>query len=121
MKDNINPSHYKSGEIECIKAMESACINKSGIEAIYVSNVMFENNVVTILDAIKKMLFEKNIKYGNSALNPCRIFSKQNIHEQLLVRIDDKLNRIRNSSKLEDEDVISDLLGYLILLKVSKL
>ena len=40
--------------------------------------------------------------------------------EQLLVRIDDKLNRIKqgNDSLENDEDVITDLIGYLVLLKV---
>ena len=62
----------------------------------------------------------KNGKYGNSALKPARIFSKANAVEQLLVRIDDKLNRIQKGAGLigEDEDVIMDLIGYLVLLKI---
>ena len=60
--------------------------------------------------------------YGNSALDPIRIFSKANAQEQILVRIDDKLNRIKQGNDIlkEDEDVIQDLIGYLILLKVWK-
>jgi predicted RNA-binding protein associated with RNAse of E/G family len=39
--------------------------------------------------------------------------------EGLLVRIDDKLKRIKNGSlERDDEDVINDLIGYLILLKI---
>ena len=40
--------------------------------------------------------------------------------EQLLVRIDDKLNRIKKGAGLvaTDEDVIQDLIGYLVLLKI---
>ena len=71
-------------------------------------------------DNIKNLLLEKNRKYGNSALNPCRIFSRQSNIEQLLVRIDDKLNRIKNRQRDEDEDVIQDLIGYLVLLQVAK-
>jgi len=37
---------------------------------------------------------------------------------QILVRIDDKLSRMSNQD--EDEDVVSDLLGYLVLLKIAK-
>jgi hypothetical protein len=37
----------------------------------------------------------------------------------LKVRLDDKLSRIINRRDEEDEDVILDLIGYLILLKVS--
>lgn len=71
-------------------------------------------------DSIKSMLLAKNRKYGNSALNPVRIFSKASPDEAILVRLDDKLSRIKEGSTDEDEDVYLDLLGYLILLKVSK-
>lgn len=68
-------------------------------------------------EEIIAMLLEKNIAYGNSALEPIRIFSDANTREQLFVRIDDKLNRIMQGSN-DDEDVVMDLIGYLILLKV---
>ena len=71
-------------------------------------------------DEIKEMLLAKNAKYGNSAFEPCRIFSSADPEEQLLVRIDDKLSRIRNRTNDEDEDVIMDLVGYLILLMASR-
>ena len=73
-----------------------------------------------ICDDIKELLIYKNRKYGNSALKPCRVFSKSSPVEQLLVRIDDKLNRIMQGAGLlaEDEDVINDLIGYLVLLKI---
>jgi hypothetical protein len=72
-------------------------------------------------DQVKSLLLEKNAKYGNSALAPARIFSKASTIEQLLVRIDDKLNRIQKGAGLlaTDEDVIMDLIGYLVLLKVA--
>lgn len=71
-------------------------------------------------DKIKKILIEKNEKYGNSALEPVRIFSSSNSYEQLLVRIDDKLSRILRGQGREDEDVTLDLIGYFILLRVAK-
>lgn len=82
------------------------------------------NNSIKIAqacDSIKELLLEKNFKYGDSALNPTRIFSKSSTVEQLLVRIDDKLSRIKKGSGLiaSDEDVIQDLIGYLILLKIA--
>lgn len=66
------------------------------------------------------MLLQKNIQYGNSVLTPKRIFSKADTSEQIKVRIDDKLNRLisGNDSIESDEDVIFDLIGYLILLLV---
>ena len=73
-------------------------------------------------DNIKKLLLDKNAKYGNSALNPVRVFSKADNVEQLLVRIDDKLSRIARGAGMEatDEDTLNDLIGYLILLKIAK-
>ena len=79
-----------------------------------------EMKISGICDDIKELLICKNRKYGNSALKPCRVFSKSSPVEQLLVRIDDKLNRIMQGAGLlaEDEDVVNDLIGYLILLKI---
>ena len=79
-----------------------------------------EMKISGICDDIKELLISKNRKYGNSALKPCRVFSKSSPVEQLLVRIDDKLNRIMQGAGLlaEDEDVINDLIGYLVLLKI---
>ena len=71
-------------------------------------------------DELKTMLLEKNRKYGDSAFEPARIFSRANAREQILVRIDDKLNRIKNRQNDEDEDVIMDLAGYLILLMIAR-
>lgn len=69
---------------------------------------------------ITNMLLEKNRKYGNSALQPIRIFSKADKIEQIKVRIDDKLNRLLSGQMDEDEDVIKDLIGYLILLLIAQ-
>lgn len=78
--------------------------------------------IAKICDEIKNLLLEKNSKYGDSALNPCRIFSKSNAVEQILIRIDDKISRIQKGAGLlgSDEDVINDLIGYLILLKIAQ-
>lgn len=70
---------------------------------------------------LEKMLLEKNRKYGNSALEPKRIFSKLSPVEQLYVRIDDKLSRIENTGiAAADEDTLADLQGYITLLRVAR-
>ena len=80
-------------------------------------NFAFE--VSQYLLEIRELLVSKNIKYGNSALEPLGIFSQLSAKEGLLVRIDDKLKRIKNGSlEKDDEDVINDLIGYLVLLKI---
>ena len=66
------------------------------------------------------MLKEKNKAYGNTALNPTNIFSKLNASEAICARIDDKLARIKNKGiNDETEDTVDDLIGYLLLLKMS--
>ena len=80
--------------------------------------------IVEECDGIRDLLIDKNKKYGNSAINPKRIFSKCNTTEQIRVRIDDKLSRISNmkfstDNDEETEDACKDLIGYLILLRVA--
>jgi hypothetical protein len=79
----------------------------------------FAQEVSTYLLEIRELLVSKNLKYGNSALEPLGVFSQLSAKEGLLVRIDDKLKRIKNGSlQKDDEDVINDLIGYLVLLKI---
>ena len=74
MKDKINPNHYKSGNVECIEALESATVNKSGLEAVCVANIIkylwrYENK--NGLEDIKKAQWylEKLIKiYTNEQI-----------------------------------------------------
>ena len=68
------------------------------------------------------LLIEKNTKYGNSAIQPANIFCK-NVDpiDQLYVQIDHKLARIsRGDPTREDEDVLVDLVGYLVLAIVAR-
>lgn len=73
---------------------------------------------------LEALLHEKNAAYGNSALDPVRLFSKASPVEQLLVRIDDKISRISRGdfTKVRHEDLkvtVKDMLGYLILIRVA--
>jgi len=68
---------------------------------------------------LEEFLISKNKKYGNSALEPIRIFSKFGPVEQILVRIDDKVNRWIQGGQ-DDEDVEKDLLGYFLLLRAAR-
>ena len=69
----------------------------------------FHEQVYKVLGDIQEMLIAKNQKYGNSALEPLGVFSHLSAKEGLLVRIDDKLKRIKNGSlDKDDEDVVKD-------------
>lgn len=69
---------------------------------------------------VAQMLIDKNISYGDSALHPIRLFSSADSTEQLKVRIDDKLNRVKNAQGFPGDNDIDDLIGYLILYKIAK-
>lgn len=66
-----------------------------------------------------EMLIEKNNRYGNSALEPLGIFHQEGSTDGLLVRIDDKLQRIKNGAPIRKNDV-ADLVGYLMLYMVKR-
>ena len=66
---------------------------------------------------IAELLIKKNNSYGSSYSHPINIFSKSDPREQIHIRIDDKLNRIKKGSEYPSEDTILDLIGYLVLLR----
>jgi hypothetical protein len=73
-----------------------------------------------VCDEIKEMLITKNKSYGDSALNPVRVFATSDSVEQLHVRIDDKLSRITRGGSYVGDNDLDDLIGYLILLKIAR-
>ena len=83
-------------------------------------DITFADRVSGVLDTIETTLIEKNAAYGNSALDPIRVFSQADPAEQLRVRIDDKLSRIARGHEYGDEDTIRDLVGYLVLMLIAK-
>lgn len=79
----------------------------------------FKHDLTAVLFEIENLLLEKNRAYGDSALDPVRIFSKSDTLEQLNVRIDDKLSRLKRGENA-GEDVILDLLGYLLIYRIQQ-
>lgn len=77
------------------------------------------NAITEVCEEIRDMLLAKNAAYGDSALNPVRVFSQSDTIEQLNVRIDDKLSRI-SRGHAAGEDAELDLIGYLILKRIAK-
>ena len=82
--------------------------------------ISFDEKLDAIVTQVTDLLKQKNKSYGDSALNPAGIFSKLNATEALCARIDDKIMRIKNKGiNDETEDTVDDLIGYLLLLKMS--
>lgn len=71
------------------------------------------------LAGVADLLEQKNAAYGNSALDPMRVFSRADRREGLRVRIDDKLSRMARGDGCATEDTLRDLVGYLALLAVT--
>ncbi len=78
-----------------------------------------ETLIRIVIAEVLTLLLAKNAAYGNSALDPVRLFSKANSIGQINVRIDDKLSRLLRGSNA-GEDVEMDLLGYLVLKRVAE-
>ncbi len=73
-----------------------------------------------ITNAMQDLLLYKNEKYGNSALEPLNLFHKGSAENSIAIRLDDKLSRIKNSNEGLRTNDICDIIGYLVLLLVSK-
>lgn len=79
-----------------------------------------QKKIKEICDEIAKLLIDKNKKYGNSALEPKNIFYKGNAENSILIRLDDKIGRITNNNgEIRTNDIV-DIIGYLVLLLISK-
>ena len=77
--------------------------------------------ITEVISQLQELLITKNKAYGNSALEPINIFSKNDAVDSLCARIDDKLSRIKNKGLSDEtEDTLFDLAGYLILLIIAR-
>lgn len=107
-------AHLTDEQINQIKQMQAKNNAQKDL-----SQVIFSQDLDAVLNEIRDMLLQKNAAYGDSALNPVRIFSKAPPLEQLKVRMDDKLSRLARGDEA-GEDCISDLLGYLVIYKIQQ-
>lgn len=80
-----------------------------------------QDDIRRVVKEVGDFVIEKNRAYGDSAIDPVRIFSRASNVEQLLVRIDDKLSRVARGSEMVGDDTVLDLIGYLVLLRVAQL
>jgi len=103
---SINPKMLLSKE-ELMKDEESPKLN-------------FDWHLDKVSKQITDLLKSKNKAYGNTALNPSNVFSKLDATEAICARLDDKLARIKNKGiNDKTEDTVDDIIGYLLLLKMS--
>lgn len=79
-----------------------------------------QQKIMDVLDGMKNLLLYKNRKYGDSAINPKKIFYKGDSTNSILIRLDDKIGRVMSNpdDKPRVNDV-ADIIGYCTLLLVS--
>ena len=77
--------------------------------------------IIELTEAMRDLLLlYKNQKYGDSALNPKKIFYKGDARNSILIRLDDKLSRIRaNTDDMPRINDVADIIGYCTLLLIS--
>ena len=79
-----------------------------------------QRKIAELTEAIRDLLLYKNQKYGDSALNPKKIFYKGDARNSILIRLDDKLGRIMaNADATPRINDVADISGYCTLLLIS--
>jgi hypothetical protein len=122
MMDNvtsINKDEKLRQEIQDLEDKVNAYEHRVNILDL-IANAPSGPEISVACDEIKRLLLEKNVAYGDSALSPIQIFAKAGAQEGIANRIDDKLNRIKNNQSYVGDNDLDDLIGYLILYKISQ-
>ena len=79
-----------------------------------------QERIKEIMGAMEDLLLYKNEKYGDSALNPNNVFYKGDSTNSILIRLDDKIGRVKsNPDEKPRVNDISDIIGYCTLLLIS--
>ena len=78
-----------------------------------------QENIIALTGAIRDLLLYKNQKYGDSALQPKRVFYKGDAVNSILIRLDDKIGRIMaNTESAPRINDVADIIGYCTLLLI---
>ena len=79
-----------------------------------------QKKIKEVMGSMTDLLIYKNRKYGDSAINPKKIFYKGDSTNSILIRLDDKLGRvIANPDDKPRVNDVCDIIGYCTLLLIS--
>ena len=79
-----------------------------------------QQKIHEIMGAMKDLLLYKNQKYGDSAINPKKVFYKGDSTNSILIRLDDKLGRVMSNTEEKPRvNDVCDIIGYCTLLLIS--
>lgn len=100
--------------------MAQASVIKGLMDDPYGDTTPTQRKIREVTDAMKDLLLYKNQKYGDSAINPKKVFYKGDSTNSILIRLDDKLGRVMSNT--EDKPRVNDvcdIIGYCTLLLIS--
>lgn len=84
------------------------------------SETSTQQKIKDILSGMTDLLLYKNKKYGDSAINPKKIFYKGDSTNSILIRLDDKIGRVMSNTEEKPRvNDVADIIGYCTLLLVS--
>lgn len=72
-----------------------------------------------IFDGMKRLINWKNKNYGDSIMNPRKMFFKGETADRIRIHLEEKTNRIINHEGKERADDLSDLIGYAAFLMIA--
>lgn len=79
-----------------------------------------QEKIKEITNAMQDLLLYKNEKYGDSALKPKNVFYKGDSTNSILIRLDDKIGRIKSNPEEKPRiNDVADIIGYCTLLLIS--
>ena len=79
-----------------------------------------QQKIHEIMEAMTDLLLYKNRKYGDSAINPKKIFYKGDSTNSILIRLDDKIGRVMSNTEEKPRvNDVCDIIGYCTLLLIS--
>lgn len=79
-----------------------------------------QQKIKDIFSGMTDLLLYKNEKYGDSAINPKKIFYKGDSANSILIRLDDKIGRVMSNTEEKPRvNDVADIIGYCTLLLVS--
>ena len=79
-----------------------------------------QTKIRMVMDSMKDLLLYKNKKYGDSAINPKKIFYKGDATNSILIRLDDKIGRVMSNTEEKPRvNDVCDIIGYCTLLLIS--
>lgn len=95
-------------------------IVKMGYKADDFEDTSTQQKIKDILSGMTDLLLYKNKKYGDSAINPKKIFYKGDSTNSILIRLDDKIGRVMSNTEEKPRvNDVADIIGYCTLLFVS--